>query len=319
MFMTSAIIRLLIIALLAGYFSDAQTNPSSYYRKIASEQRKLRTKQINYYKTALLKPDERRLLKGRDMILTQIELSIRNMKRMPAFKGDSALRNDYIRILDTYNEVYTTAFDSVQKMKDGAGKSAEALKAYTESIYYMEGLIDEAEDDWTLNEDYFVNAYNIRAMNDPTAAELSTLRNLNYYVQEMRGTYSSIPFKLREMQHVLKQKEYGDLEDQRQELGLAVDRALVAAAKVDVYIDEEEEEDDFLLNYTLRYLDELKEATDEDMADILTDLDNALYDEDEKKIDRYAFEMEDLLLDLIDLELDILDRTERFVSAYVDY
>jgi hypothetical protein len=55
------------------------------------------------------------------------------------------------------------------------------------------------------------------------------------------------------------------------------------------------------------------------MADILTDLDNALYDEDEKKIDRYAFEMEDLLLDLIDLELDILDRTERFVSAYVDY
>lgn len=311
-------LRLLLLAMFTGLLASAQNNPSSYYRKIASEQRKIRTKQINYYKTALLQPDERRLLKGREMILTQLTTSMRNMKRMPAFKGDSALRNDYVRILKTYNKAYTTAFDSVQKMKDGAGKSAEALKRYTEAIYYMEGLIDEAEDDWGLNEDYFVNTYNIRAMDDPTFTELNTLRNLNYYVQEMRGTYSSIPFKLREIQYTLKQKKYGDLEDKRQELGLAVDRALVAAAKVDVYYDDEERDDDFLLNYTLRYLDELKIATDEEMADILNDLDEALYDEDDKKIERNTYKMEELLQDLIDLELDVLERTERFVGAYVE-
>lgn len=316
--MKNATLKMLVLALLFGFIASAQNNASSYYRKIASEQRKLRTKQINYYKTALLQPDERRMLKGREMIMTQLVTSLRNMNRIPAFKGDSALRNDYVRILKTYQKAYGDAFDSVQKVKEGAGKSAAALKAYTEAIYYMEGLVDECEDDWAMNEDYFVNAYNVRQMEDPTFIELSTLRNLNYYVQEMRGTYSSIPFKLREIQYTLKQKKYGELEDKRQELGLAVDRALVAAAKVDVYYDEEERDDDFLLNYTLRYLDELKIATDEEMADILTDLDNALYDEDDKKIERNIYKLEGLLQDLIDLELDVLDRTERFVGAYVE-
>lgn len=315
--MRSSLLSLFVLALVWGNLAIAQNNPSSYYRKIASEQRKLRTKQINYYKTALLQPDERRMEKGREMILTQIESSLKNMNRMPAFKGDSALRNDYKRILSTYKTAYTSAFDSVQQMKNGAGQSAESLRAYTNAIYYMEGLIDEAEDDWAANEDYFVNAYNITAMEDPTAAELNTLRSLSYYVQEMRGTYSSIPFKIRELQYKLKQKEYGSLEDARQEMGLSVDRALVAAAKVDVYMDQEDDEDDFLLNATLRYLDELKIATDEEMAEILTDLDEALYDEDDKKIERNVYKLENLLQDLSEMELDLLDRTERFVGAYV--
>ena len=314
--MRSAGFILLLFAFFTANLLPAQ-NASSYYRKIASEQRKIRSKQINYYKTALLQPDEKRLDKGRDMIVTQIQTSLKNMSRTPAFQGDSALRNDYIRILNTYLEAYTEAYDSVKVMKANAGKSAAELVKYRETIYYMEGMIDDAEADWEANEDYFTNSYNINAMDDPALAELKTLRYLSDYVQELRGTYSGLPFQLQEILNEVKQKKYNNLEDRRQELGLAVDQALVNAGRVGVYIDQEEDEDDFLLNATLRYLDEIKIATDDDMAGILTELDEAIYDEDDKKTERAAYKLEQLLTDLIEMEIDLNDRTEKFVGHYV--
>ena len=306
--------------LLFAFFTSATLsaqNASSYYRKIASEQRKIRSKQINYYKTALLQPDEKRMDKGRDMIVTQIQTSLKNMSRTPAYQGDSALRNDYVRILNTYLEAYTEAYDSVKVMKANAGKSAADLVRYRETIYFMEGLVDDAEADWEANEEYFTNSYNVNRMDDPTLAELKTLRYLSDYVQELRGTYSGLPFQLQEILNEVKQKKYNNLEDRRQELGLAVDQALLNAGRVGTFIDQEEDEDDFLLNATLRYLDEIKIATDDDMAGILTELDEAIYDEDDKKIERAAFKLEELLADLIETEVDLNDRTEKFVGHYV--
>lgn len=306
----------LIAAFLSSNMLTAQ-NASSYYRKIASEQRKIRSKQINYYKTALLQPEQTRLDKGCEMIVTQIQTSLKNLNRTPAYNGDSAIRNDYIRVLTTYLNAYTNAYDSVKTMKVDAGKSAADLVRYRESIYYMEGLVDEAESDWGANENYFCNTYNITPMDDPTLAELNTLRFLSDYVQELRGTYSGLPFKLQELQNVVKAQQYNNLEDKRQELGLAVDQALVYAERVGFYMTQEEDEDDFLLNATLRYLDEIKIATDDDMAGFLTELDEAIYDEDAKKIERAAFKLEQLLTDLIEMEIDLIDRTEKFVGHYV--
>jgi hypothetical protein len=92
---------------------------------------------------------------------------------------------------------------------------------------------------------------------------------------------------------------------------------LVNAERVGFYMTQEEDEDDFLLNATLRYLDEIKIATDDDMAGFLTELDEAIYDEDAKKIERAAFKLEQLLTDLIEMEIDLIDRTEKFVGHYV--
>ena len=71
-FMKKSILSLLVIAFTASNLAFAQGNASSYYRKIASEQRKIRTKQVNFYKTSLQFTDENRLNKGRDMVMTQI-------------------------------------------------------------------------------------------------------------------------------------------------------------------------------------------------------------------------------------------------------
>jgi hypothetical protein len=310
----------ILLVLLAAFFSStlsAQNNASSYYRKFAAEQKKIRTKQVMYYKGALSMSDARLTDKNRGMVVTQIVSSQKAVAKLPPFQGDSALRNDYRRILAIYLEAYTTAFDSVQIKKSVAGKSAANLVAYRESIANMEGLVDEAEDMWDLNENYFSNTYTISLMEDPTLAQLTTLRNLADYVLEIRGCYQSLPFLLTEIQSLLKTKKYSELEEKREALSEATDRALVTAGRVGAYFNEKEKEDDLLLNATLRYLDELKISADDDMTMILNELDEAIYNEDDKDIEKAVYNFEKLLEDLVAAEEDLNNRAEKFVSYYV--
>ena len=131
--MTKITRTFLLFAFLWGGLSYAQ-NASSYYRKIASEQRKIRTKQINFYKTTLTFTDAKRIEKGRQMVLTQIVTSQKNLKRTPAYRGDSVLRNDYVRVLELYHKAYTDAWDSIQKCK--------AVINYKQPYFYPSQFLD---------------------------------------------------------------------------------------------------------------------------------------------------------------------------------
>lgn len=310
-------ILFLLLSVFLGNTIAAQNNASSYFRKFAAEQKKIRTKQVLYYKGALSNVDDRVKDKNRGMVVTQIASSQKAVSKLPPYQGDSALRNDYRRILDLYMEAYTAAFDSVQLKKADAGKSAGNLVAYREAISNMEGMIDDAEDMWESNEDYFSNMYNINIAEDPTLAQLSTLRNLADYVQEIRGCYQSLPFLLTEMQSMLKTNNYRDLEDKREALSEATDRALVSAGRVGAYFNEKEKEDDLLLNATLRYLDELKITADDDMTAILNELDEAVYDENDKAIEKATYKFEKLFEDLSGAEEELNHRADKFVDYYI--
>jgi hypothetical protein len=315
--MKKTILTLLILVFAAGNIAFAQGNASSYYRKIASEQRKIRTKQVNFYKTSMQFTDETRLNKSRDMVLTQLDATKKVVNKIPAYKGDSAMRNDYDRILDIYIEAYSSVYDTVQLLRKSMSTSEDALIAYQNSFYRMEDYIDDAENKWQMNEDYFTGAYNVNAMDDPTRVQLNTLRSLALYVQDIRSSYASVSFMVLKMQDLAKKKQFDNMEDHRQELALKAEQAMVAISKIGDYIDEEDRDDDFLNSAALYYLSYVRDGADEDFAEALTALDEARYDESDKAVERSQWKIEKILEDFIETELDLNDRTEKFVNAYL--
>lgn len=323
--MTTTLTRMtLLIVFLWGGLSPAQ-NASSYYRKIASEQRKIRTKQINFYKITLTFTDAKRIEKGRQMVLTQILSSQRNLSRTPAFRGDSVLRNDYVRVLEIYHKAYTDAWDSIQKCKAVMGDSEKAMKDYLEAYYIMDDMIAEAEERWLANEEYFTGSYNVRPMVDPSLAALNVYRSLGVYVEDIRATYSTIPFEVKAMKDEVRAGNFDLMEDGRIELALAAEDAMIALTSVGnyIYIDPEdetadEEEDDYLYEQAIGYLEYIKDAMDGDFAETLTDLDDAIYDGDEKKMDKYKAKLVGVLDDLIAAEADMNASISDFVNDYIE-
>jgi hypothetical protein len=72
-----------------------------------------------------------------------------------------------------------------------------------------------------------------------------------------------------------------------------------------------------LLNATLRYLDELKITADDDMTAILNELDEAVYDENDKAIEKATYKFEKLFEDLSGAEEELNHRAEKFVDYYI--
>ncbi len=319
--MKTSILSLLIAAFFISNFSFAQGNASSYYRKIASEQRKIRSKQTIFYKTTLLQTDENRLIKGRDMVTTQLAATMKNVSRMPAYKGDSALRNDYMRILNTYMEAYTVVYDSVRALSKTASESESNMRSFQDAFYYMEDLVDDCEYRWTSNEDYFTGTYTVNAMVDPTLPKLNTLRSLSIYVEDMRATYSAVPYKVEEMLSQIKKNQFDNFEDLRQGMGEAAEEALLSAKTVNdyvYYVEEDERADDYLLSAVIDYLENIKEAADLDLYEELSNLDEARYDEDEKKVEKSKLKLEKILQSLLDSQTDLNERIEQFVLDYAE-
>lgn len=310
----------LFIAFATNIAASAQGNPSSYYRKIASEQRKIRSKQINYYKTALLYNDAKRLVKSRDMILNQVKTSMRNLSRTPAFRGDSAIRNDYIRILEQYEEAYTDVFDSVQTLKQNATASKQALKQYQEAFYYMEFLLDDAEDRWLSNEEYFTNAYQARPMDDPTITELTALRDLAMYVEEMRNTYTDVVYMIKAAKQDVKLGKFDMLEDQRLEIATEADEALTNAITVGEYqwYDEDDIEhlDDYLLREVKQFLNSARDVAEISIGEELTTYDEARYDGNDKRAERSKEKIERMLDYLLENVEDLNETVTDLVANY---
>lgn len=298
-------------------FADAQNNASSYWRKIASEQRKIRTKQLMYYKTALATTDAKRLDKNREMILTQVKSSQQNMLRTPAFQGDSAVKNDYIRILDIYTIAYTTGYAQVVANQELMTKDASAFRQYQESVAILEGMIDEAEDKFERNETYFTNKYNVSPTEDPTYAQLFAVRTLSMYLQDVRNIVAEVPLLTQEIQRSLKEKKYKDIEEKRVALSKVTERALVSASRLGPYIDENDKDDDFLDAATINYLDNAKKTIDGIMAQDVMALDDAVYDGKEGKIEKASGAVNKSCEEVLKLDADFNKRMQKFISAYV--
>ncbi len=181
----------------------------------------------------------------------------------------------------------------------------------------MEGLVDDAEYKWEQNENYFTNYYTVNPMEDPTAAQLSTLRSLSIYVQDIRSAYASVPFLVKDVQATVKKKQFDNLEDARLELVQKAEQAMVAVSKVGDYIDENEDEDDFLKSAALYYLEYVRSGSEEDFEAALLQLDEARYEEKESQVEKAQWKIDEVLQDFIETELDLNDRISKFVAHYV--
>jgi len=308
----------LCLAFLLPVLLQAQSgNANSYLRKFTAEQRKIRSKQVNYYKTLMQGGDEKRLAKNSEMIVSQVNATIMAIQRTPPYQKDSAMRNDYLRVLDLYTIAYTTGFQQLVLTKANMNSSAENFEKYQDAMDLMEGMLDDAEEKWDRLLTYFTGRYNVPAPDDPTAAELFFLREFSAYVQEIRNAVSDTPFLTKEMQKMVKNKEFRDLEDTRKLLNKSLERALVATTKIGPWRDEKQKDDTFLMDAALGYADNVKRLVEVNLKNEIMALEDAALDGKKERTERVAESVNRMLETILKNEADFEKRLTKFVSAYI--
>jgi hypothetical protein len=265
----------------------------------------------------LLSEDVKRLDKNRELILNQVTASQQIIQRTPPFMGDSALRNDYGRILDLYHTTYTTVYDQMMILREKMNESADAFRSYQDAVENLEGLLDDAEEKWERNETYFSSKFNLNVTPDPMLDEVNFLREFSAYVQEIRSSTLEMGFQVKKMQNEVKAKNYKVLEDLRKAMVKSSEKAQVRITRTGPYLTNDEKEDSFLSDAALNYLDYCRRTLEVSVYQELMLLDEAIYDDSPSQTEKSITRLSRMLEDMNRSEADFKKRLDKFVGAYV--
>lgn len=308
---------ILVLTLSFGYLAEAQNTAVSYIRKVTGEQKKIRAKQINYYKTLMNSADEKRLDKNREMIVTQVNATIQAVKRIPNYQGDSTVRNDYLRVLNLYTISYNTGFQQMMLTKAEMNQSGEKFNAYQDALGNMEGMIDDAEYKYDRVITYFNTRYNLSQPEDPIQTELEFLREFSAYVQDIRNAVTEPAFIAREMQTKIKAEQYDDLMDMCKSISKSTERGAIAVTQIGPWLDEKQKSDTFLMDAALNAMDNIRRMADGNLYTELMALEDASLDGKSARSLRVGESVSNLLETIIKIDADFNKRLIKFVSAYV--
>jgi hypothetical protein len=126
--------RLTIAGLLAATIlpSAAQTfaDPASYNNFIVNEQLVLLKKNLRYISKAAHSENERKIEARRMDVVEQNKIAVSKLQHLPAYKGNTELRNKALAAFQTTLNVYMADYKQVNALASGRNASFEAMQQY---------------------------------------------------------------------------------------------------------------------------------------------------------------------------------------------
>lgn len=290
---------------------QAQNSAMSYYRKIANEKKKVEKKRLKYFQYALKGDNPKKAEKYRVMVVDQVETSMATIKKMKPFKGDSAFRNDYVRVLNLYILAYTKSYGNIQELEASSRNSYDDMMKYLDAVEVMEGEIEEAAIKLRRNEEYFSNKYNFKLVIDEEMEEqYEDLNDVLYYTRDIYRSY----FRVEDQMHALLESA----EDFDVKTGRIYKKSTIKALEKsisEIVVIGDFDGDDHHLKEVIDLLEELEEVMKEDYSEILDLADEGSYDE--KQWNKAMKKLEAFVEDLDGFQSDYYLSKTRFVEYYL--
>ena len=285
---------LLIPFLMLSNTIDAQNSAVSYYRKMLNETKKISKKRMKYMQVSLQNESPAKVDKYRAMVVDQLETSIKAIKKMKAFKGDTAYRNDYVRILSMYQKAYTESFEEIQNLGDSAKTSYESMIILLNAEEAMDDEIAEAKEKLERADLYFSNKYNFDVIVDEEREEQYELLDaVIIYTRDIKRSYYRVEALLIKFPTNF---ATGDIEIKQERYRQRETVKAIEITRSDLIKIGDFEGDDNHVKDVLSILEDLESACNKDLSDILDLLDDGSYDERawDKGIKKYEAFVSDL-------------------------
>lgn len=305
------IIILTMVLFIAAPSLMAQNSAMSYYRKIANEKRKVEKKRLKYVQYDVLGDNPKKADKYRLMVVTQVESSMETIKRMKPYKGDSAFRNDYVRVLDLYRLAYTKKYGNIQELEAASKNSYEDMMKYLDAVGDMEIVIEDAAEKLRRNEEYFSNKYNFKLNVDEEMEEqYYVLTDVLYYTRDVYRSYYRVEDQLNAF---LESADEFDVKT-----GRLYQRSIIKAIEKsisEIVLLGDFDGDDNHMEDVKDLLEDLEYKMKRDLAEILDLADEGSYDE--RQWDKAMKKLEVFIEEMNEFKMAYNESRTRFVEDYL--
>jgi len=305
------IVLILFALLLFAPQIEAQNNAQSYYRKIANEKKKVNKKRLKHFQASLKGDNPKKTERYRTMVVDQVNASMKIIKKMRPYQGDSAFRNDYVRVLNLYNLAYTRAYGNIKELEDSSKMSYDNMMLYLDAVEEMDATIEEAAEKLTRNEEYFANKYKFTIRYDEEMeAQYELLNDVLYYLRESYRSYFRV-----EVEFLYLLANYEDFDTKRErKRQMQTVKAIEKTLSETVLLGDFDGDDSYQKGL-MNLLEDMETIMREDYTEIIDLAEDGSYDE--KKWDKGMKKLDGFVEDLKALMHAYYEDKADFVDAYL--
>ncbi len=276
-------IRLLacLILVTTTLSSNAQRyrNPKSYIRQFENQKRKISIKNMRYLKSSLKNEDVRKVNKMREMVITQLRDSKKEIQKVGPYKDYDILQREFIKSMDIYLESFDGKFAISDSLRENMFRSYANLKKYYEAVEEAENVMLDAADRVDAAIDHFARTYYVTLIPDEELEEQNRmLDEVTLYARDMTLSFFRVQAEAKAFVADIVEGNNDSLRYRLVEMKKAIK---TSTEEVQEYADFDGESG--LYDELAYYLEEMENEINENLKPLAQKLEMSYLDEDEAK------------------------------------
>lgn len=190
----TALATLFLVALgVQGSRAQQYKTPVEYMERMSGVESGLASRYLNYMSAVAHSRNARRMENKRNDLLEAIRDGLRDIGRMPSYKGDLELRNTYLEYLRILNIVFREEYHKILDLEKIAEESYDNMEAYLLAQQRASEKLREAADKIKPAYEAFAEKNNVRIVEpereSQTSVKLQRVEEVNAYYYRLYLLY----------------------------------------------------------------------------------------------------------------------------------
>lgn len=167
-------------------------DPVAYNDHIVEIQEKVGQEMLEFSNTLLTSNDFNENETKRQDVLKELELSLRQLRNMAAFKGGSKLKKEAISVMEYYRDLFKYEYARVAALVTSKESSISALETYFELQVEAEKKLKTNSDRLRLAQKAFAKENNVLVLDNPMQDQFDRILDANIYSREVFLAYLAV-------------------------------------------------------------------------------------------------------------------------------
>lgn len=243
-------------------------NPGDYNNYIMKEMTEAVRKNFEYI-SFTVHSEAYDLMEGkRGEVIDQIKTSKEKISQMPAFEGDTHLRDAALNALDEYENAFALDYKEIIGLKKKSKDSYEAMEAYFKAEDRAEDKVNKATIQLRKAQQSYASKNNMSIAesksHDALEEKMQNVKEVNAYWRDIFITYFKVSKEYDRMWDVLEDQKAGPLENQRHAVEKITQQTLEELHKKSAYKGDRE-----FLDQTIGIIEYYQKTAEVDFAQIV--------------------------------------------------
>ncbi len=210
----------LLVLVLSGHTLMGQefADPVQYFDYLNNEHAGIVNKNLEYVQYSVHSDDYNEVEQKRLDLIKQLAQAIIKVATLPAYEGDSGMRDEMQEVLKLYLESYEIEFSEINTLKRESKDSFEAMERYLEAQDAAEKKIADAAERFQDAQRAFAKSHNITLLEGAKNTEIEQINHVNAYYRAVFLKYFRVSKQHSEVSEAMQAKEAEQMDKARLKL-----------------------------------------------------------------------------------------------------